>query len=301
MAAGRAVLAAAAAAIAVAAALYALYATGGGGGSASSPGAGGGLTIVVTFNNLASDVKLLACRDDRVVALVPPGVDPHSYQLTPRDIQEVRKADLVVSTGHAPFEVKLRDIVAPDRLVEIPRVPGVRLLENPVTHKPNYHMPIYDPDNYAAFMRYLAERLSRLRPGCASHYRSAAERVVREVEALKKETPRLSVAAVGSSPPVQYAVTWLGVRLSWLLVPEEGVAPTPETLSRAEALLKSNDTLAVVMVVSGHYVSPVDERLASMALEEGRAVMRVPAPFAPGSVLDKLRLVAEEAAKLGNH
>ena len=288
----------AAAVLAVAAAAYILYSTGGAGGATGTAANAGGLTIVVTFSNLADDVRLLACSDDHVVALVPPGVDPHSYQLTPRDIQEVKKADLVVSTGHAPFEVKLRSIVAPDRLVEIPRIPGIRLLENPVTHKPNYHMPIYDPDNYVAFVKYLADRLSKLRPSCANHYRSAAERVVGEVEALREKAPRLNVAAVGSSPPVQYAVTWLGVRLAWLLVPEAGVAPTPETLSRAESLLRSNDTLAVVMVIDGHYVSPADEKLASMASEAGRKVLRVPAPFAPGSMVDKLRLVAEEAAKL---
>ncbi len=258
---------------------------------------GKGLRIVVTFSNLVYDVKPLLCSGDRVEALVPPGVDPHSYQLSSADLEKLRSADLVISTGHAPFEVKLRNLVPRDKLVEIPRVKGIRLLRNPDTGQPNYHMPIYEPHNYIVFIDYIAHRLAELRPGCASHYLSAAKSVREEVELLAKSAPRLNVDAVGSVPPVQYPVEWLGVHVKLLLSPEAGVPPTPGMLDEAKKLL-GEGAVAVVMTRGGEPATPVDARLESMARELGAPVLRVPAPFLPGSIPSKLRVVVEEAAKL---
>ena len=257
----------------------------------------GGLIVLVTFSNLVDDVKPLLCGGDRVEALVPPGVDPHSYQLKPSDIEKIRNADLVISTGHAPFEVKLRNLVPSDKLVEIPRIKGIRLLRNPDTGQPNYHMPIYDPRNYIVFIDYVAHRLAELRPGCANHYLSAARSVAERVEALASRAPKLNVDAVGSVPPVQYPVEWLGVHVRLLLSPEAGVPPTPAILEKAKRMLSSG-AVAVVMVRGGEPATPIDARLESMARELGAPVLRVPAPFLPGSIPSKLEVVVEEASRL---
>ncbi len=256
-----------------------------------------GLKIVVTFYNLIYDVKPLLCSGDQVEALVPPGVDPHSYQLSPADVEKVKRADLVISTGHAPFEVKLRNLVPRDRLVEIPRIEGIKLLRNPDTGQPNYHMPIYDPHNYIVFIDYVAHRLAELRPSCSSHYLSAAEKIKESVMSLIRRAPRLDVDAVGSLPPVQYPVEWLGIRVKLLLSPEEGVPPTPGILEEAKRMLREG-AVAVVMMRGGEPATPVDARLMSMARELGAPVLRVPAPFLPGSIPSKLRVVVEEAAGL---
>ncbi|MET1100861.1 MAG: zinc ABC transporter substrate-binding protein, partial [Pyrodictiaceae archaeon] len=114
-----------------------------------------GLLIVTTFPNLVWDIKQLVCKDDRVKSIVPLGVDPHEYQLTPSDIQLLAKADIIVSTAHTPFEEDIRSLTLEGKLyatlIEIPRIPGIRILRNPVTGQPNYHMLIYDPENYKIF------------------------------------------------------------------------------------------------------------------------------------------------------
>ncbi len=264
-------------------------------------GTGGakGLLVVVTFPNLVDDIRPLLCGGDRVVSLVPPGVDPHEFQLTPSALRLAREADLVVSTGHAPFEVKLRDVIDPSRLVEIPRIKGIRLLVNPVTGQPNYHMPIYDPSNYKRFIAYIAERLAALRPGCKAKYMRNAERILEEVDTVVAAAPRLSAVAVGSAPPVQYAVQWLNVTVAWLLIPEPGVSPTPGEVGKARSLLEEG-AIAVVMSSRGGLATPADTKLAEMAKEYGRPLLRVPAPYSPGSVLEKLRVVAREAEELAS-
>jgi len=258
-----------------------------------------GLTIIVTFSNLVYDVKPILCSSDSVEAIVPPGVDPHSYQLTPSDLEKIRKADLVISTGHAPFEVKLRSLVPRDKLVEIPRIEGIKLLSNPDTGQPNYHMPIYEPHNYITFIDYVAHRLAELRPSCANHYLSAAKDIENRVEELIEKAPKLNLSAVGSTPPVQYPVEWLGIHVKLLLSPEEGVPPTPEILERARSLL-SRGSIAVVMVRGNEPATLLDARLESMARQLGAPVLRVPAPFLPGSIPSKLQLVVKEVSRLAH-
>ena len=143
---------------------------------------------------------MIACDSDEVDSLVPPGVDPHDYELRPPDVRKLASADVIVSTAHAPFEKVIREEVLRGEvralLVEIPRIEGVELRENPVTRQPNYHMPIYDPQNYLAFMRCMRDLLSELNPDCASTYERRYEDVEARVLSLVEGTPKVNVTAI---------------------------------------------------------------------------------------------------------
>ena len=259
-----------------------------------------GLLVVVSFPNLAYDVELLACGDDVVISLAPPGVDPHDYQLTPSDADLLRRADLVVSTAHAPFEADIRRLVEEERLetmlVELPRVPGVRLLANPITGQPNYHMPIYDPGNYRAFLSYLAEVMAELRPGMASYYERARQAALKRLDELVRAAPKLNLTTAADLPVVQYAVSWLGVELSFLMVKEHGTPATPGDIMRLEEAFSGRSVrLAVVCEPAAASAS---ERLLELAEEHQIPVLRVPSPLAPASVLEKLSILVGRASSL---
>ncbi|HIP25359.1 MAG TPA: ABC transporter substrate-binding protein, partial [Archaeoglobus profundus] len=100
-------------------------------------GSAKGLTIIVTFPNLEEDIKLVAPKDV-IKSIVPVGVDPHTYQLTPDDIESLKRADVIISTAHTHFEMKIKKMVENGeikaKLVEIPEIPGIKILKNPVTH-----------------------------------------------------------------------------------------------------------------------------------------------------------------------
>ncbi|MEM1703052.1 MAG: zinc ABC transporter substrate-binding protein, partial [Zestosphaera sp.] len=106
-----------------------------------------GITIVVTFPNLADDVNLIMCDSDRVYSLLPPSIDPHDYSLTPADVKLLEQADLIISTAHTHFELRISELrdqgVIKAVVIEIPKVSGIKLLQNPSTGLPNLHMPIY--------------------------------------------------------------------------------------------------------------------------------------------------------------
>jgi zinc/manganese transport system substrate-binding protein len=301
----RAAVAALAAVIVAAVVAYASLQLAGrhaGHGQAGAEG-GRGLFILVSFPNLAYDVKPLLCNGDEVRSIAPPGSDPHSYQLTLRDYELLRRADLVISTGHAPFEVKMSEKVPADKIIVIPdviREHGGIILVNPDTGKENLHMPIYDPRNYEIFIGFLAEKLASLNPHCRSHYLAKAEDVIARVRQLENRAPHLNVTAVASVPAAQYAVEWMGIHIVKLLVKEHGLAPTPEDVKTVESLLAKGRVKVAVIVVDGkgEPLSPADRKLEALARRYGVPVLRVPAPFLPSSTLEKLEAVVEEAEKL---
>ncbi len=259
-----------------------------------------GLNVVVTFSNLKYDVDLLACPSDRVVSLVPPGVDPHDYELRPDDIDVLKGADIIISTAHAPFERLIRDKVASGEikaeLVEIPKL-GLKILTNPATKQPNYHMPIYDPDNYLTFMERLSEIMAGENPECASQYRKRYEQVRERILKIKREAPRLNLSAVATSPAAQYAVEWAGVRVRYLLLKERGVPATPPELAEIRRRALSGEI--GVMVLVGKAQTPLNRKAVEMAEEMGIPWISVPSPLEPRSIPEKLEDVVRALSNVG--
>ncbi len=262
---------------------------------------GEGLKVAVTFPSLKPDVELLACEGDTVISIAPPGVDPHEYQLAPSDVEALKGSDLIVSTGHAPFETRIADLVAKGevkaRLVEVPSIPGIKLLTNPATGLENLHWPIYDPANYLAFVKHLAEVMAELRPSCARAYREKAAAVERRLGSLLSNTPKLNVTAVGFSPVVQYAVEWAGVKVAYLLVKEHELPATPEDIAAAERALAEGKALLVVSV-KGAEGTPLGAKAEELARKYGRPVLYVPSPLEIASTLEKLNAAAAELSRV---
>ena len=170
-----------------------------------------GLLIVTTFPSLVNDIKQLVTQSDHVVSLVPIGVDPHEYQLTVGDVELLRRADVIVSTGHTPFEKRIRELVEVGELsavlIEIPRIKGIEILNNPMTGLPNLHMPIYDPLNYIIFIDNVTRTLQKLKPENADIYDSKRLSIILNISRLLARTPRIYLEAVADIPPTQYAVS----------------------------------------------------------------------------------------------
>lgn len=260
----------------------------------------GGVYVIVTFSSLVYDVSPLLCKDDIVESLIPPGVDPHSYQLAMDDLRKLQKADIILSTGHTPLEVSIRKLVEEGRLnallVEIPSIPGIKVLENPVTHTPNLHMPIYDPSNYKVFIKYVARVLGEVNPRCRKTYINNAERIIRRLDEITAKAPRLNVTAVADTPLCQYAISWLSVNISHLVVKEHDVPVSPDDLGLVESMLRDGEIGLVIAT------SPPEARasriLVELASKYRVPVLYVPSPLLPSSILDKLENITLQAVKL---
>ena len=258
-----------------------------------------GLYIVVTFPNLIYDVEPLLCSGDYIVSIAPTGVDPHEYQLTPANVEDLRKADIIISTGHAPFEKNIEEIVGREirgELVIIPKIPNIRILTNPATGKPNYHMPIYDPNNYILFIKYVSEVLAHKRPECANHYYERAEDIVDEVSSLINRTPKVNVIAAADTPTTQYAVSWIGIRIKYLMIKEHGVPASPKDIeSIVEAMKNGEIKLAII---NNPPRAKASESLKELAEKYNIPILYVPNPIGEGSILNKLTIISNQISNL---
>ncbi|WP_062662490.1 metal ABC transporter solute-binding protein, Zn/Mn family [Aeropyrum camini] len=277
----------AAAALLAAAAGAVLYMLGGGGGDAG----GAGLLVVVTFPGLKSDVELLACTGDTVVEVYSPGVDPHEAQLDPRAARIVAEADIVVTGGHTPADLKAAQI-ASGNVLEVTSIPGITILETP-EGRPNLHYPIYHPDNYRIFLHRLAEVMQEKRPECSYTERLGA--ALGRLEGVERLRGLLDGReAVVDHPAAQYPAHWLGADVELILGSGEEWAPRVQEIEKAESLLRDGAVAFVTVGDDGAPLSKAGEWLLRESRMLGAEVVFVKAPYTSGSIINKLYYIAAQ-------
>ncbi len=254
-----------------------------------------GILIVSTFPSLASDIEQITCPEEKVVSLVPLGVDPHDYQLKPSDVEILKKASLIVSTGHAPFEAEIRKLVSNGeikaRLIEITDIPGIKILDNPATGKPNYHMPVMDPFNYKLFIHRIAEELNNINPACRGERAEHLNMIDDRINNLTLLAGRYNITAAASSPVVQYLVEWLGIHVRYLYIAEHGVPATGSQLDEIKHALETGRIKCIIYTDATP--SQIKTLITGESREYGIPLVQAPAPTSNGTVLDKLSLTVE--------
>lgn len=212
----------------------------------------GAKTVVVTFPYLSLLSK--AFPEDEFTSLVPSDVDPHEYQLKYSDVLMLNKADVIVSTAHAPFELKIRQLVelgeVKAKLVELP-LSDMVVYDYPGTNKSNLHAVVLDPRNFLALVYYLHEDLSM----------EVNETYVNEVEEMvRTHEMKYEGNVVVVHPAGQYAVSWLGFDVVMVLEREHGLPITPKDLERLEDMLSRGEVKAVFAI----FPAGVDRRAIDM-------------------------------------
>jgi zinc/manganese transport system substrate-binding protein len=262
--------------------------------------------IITTFPILKGDVEKITNGTIPVESLVKPGVDPHDYQLTPQDVSTLKSASLIVSTLHTYAEEQIDQMIRSGEIkaayIAIPEIRGIKYAVIPNSGIQNPHMPIYDPNNYLLFVENLTDTLKDLYPNLSQVFESQYQSVKTEINKLiENYGGKFNEVAVGSSPEVQYAVEWTGIKILRFLVLDSDIGVQPQDANLIESYL-SNGT-AKVVVVLGTYLpgnsswvpySQADAWLAGMASKYGARVIYVPTPSGNLSIFDSLHLIAEE-------
>jgi len=254
--------------------------------------------VLATFPGIDGDLRLLlqGCQSVEVGSIAPPGADPHTYSLRPEDVKLIERAILIVSTGHAPFEEAVAEY-APEKTIIIPSIPGIRLERLP-TGAVNLHAPIYDPDNYIVFARFVAQKLAAAIPECNAtiqeNLRGVLSQLNRTVASHRGVLEGERVVA--ASPLAQYAVGWLGAEIVVYLSSEHGAQVRPEDAQKAGEALRQGAIAVIIVDERGEPVGPASEYLLKAAQETGARIMRVEAPFTEKPLLTKIIQVAFEAA-----
>ncbi|WP_297074004.1 zinc ABC transporter substrate-binding protein [Thermococcus sp.] len=257
------------------------------------------VTVVTTIAPIASIVQE-AFPGVNVEVIVPPGVDPHDYQLTAKQVELLSRAEVIVTTGgHLPVEKRIaelekeRTITGKVLFVDDYMKYGFHYATEYWYHnKDNPHGVWLDPYNAIAIAEATEKALIEVDPANAQTYQrdfeKFRERVLAIVEAYKSLAPKNATAVI-QMPPDEYALDWLGIKAISSIKPEEEVpaigvdqlVPTaeksslivygsdsPEQLKKAsiELAQKSGKPLAEITVFwnSGNYTEWLVKNTASI-------------------------------------
>lgn len=144
-------------------------------------------TVYATTGYLADAVANIA-PDAEVITMVGPGGDPHTYQPSTQDIEQMREADLVLWNG-LHLEAQMIDQLesfGDDQLAVGEHIPEDLLLPWPETDDDGnaLHDPhIWNsPEAWALAVELVADKLGETNPDGASTYDSNADSFIAEIE-----------------------------------------------------------------------------------------------------------------------
>jgi zinc transport system substrate-binding protein len=223
----------------------------------------GSRTVVAAFYPLAYAAEQVGASD--VVNLTPPGAEPHERELTPRDVERVQRAALVVYI-HG-FQPALDDALADHGGPTFDVTDGLDLLPGE-EGAPDPHVWL-DPVRYAQIARAVADAL-----GDASTADAFVDRLDSLDDELRRGLERCTRRKLVTS---HAAFGYLADRYDLEQVPLLGVTPEAEPSPRAvERLVRDVRASGATTVFFETLVSP---KLAETVAREAGATAAVLDPI----------------------
>jgi zinc transport system substrate-binding protein len=249
-----------------------LAAASGCGGAASGGSAPGETDVVAAFYPLAWAAEEIGGEDVAVTNLTPAGAEPHDLELSVRDADQVRRADVVLYLGDG-FQPALEEAVADTdgNAVDLLDVVGAR--------EGDPHVWL-DP-------RRFAEAVARI--GGELDASPAARKLAGRLEALDREYERgLASCERRELVTAHDAFGYLGERYDLGVIPIGGISPeaepSPQDLERVAEQVRASGATTI-------FVEPL------LSPEVGETVARETG--ATTAVLDPLEGLAEDQLERG--
>jgi zinc transport system substrate-binding protein len=186
------------------------------GDSASS--AGGREKVVAAFYPLALAAQEIGGDKVEVENLTPAGAEPHDLEISPRDVRDLREADLVLLLGHG-FQPELEKAAGNgDEVLSLLDTPGLNRFPNGDPHV------WLDPQRYLLIVR---------RIGSALHEESSTQSFVTRLRALDRDYRRgLAHCARREIVTSHEAFAYLSQRYGLRQVAITGLTPEAEPAPR---------------------------------------------------------------------
>lgn len=211
-------------------------------GQASSDGTNGGgpsqVKVVTTLPLFADFVRQIGGARVEVVALLPSGADPHTFQPSPRDVQRITEADVAVVNGlglETPtlrlIETNLRSGATLLRLAEQAVAAGADSLGG------NPHLWL-DVANAREYARIVRDALAAADPQGTEGYEVGYQRFLEDLD----ELDRYVRAQVSDVPPQRrklvttheafpYLARYLGFEVVAVVASSPGQEPSPQDIA----------------------------------------------------------------------
>lgn len=225
----------------------------------SSPAYANMIRVVTTFSILEDFVQQVGGEKVEVSSLIPRGVDPHTWESTPKEVRLVAQADLLVANGGG-FDDWLLPLVKNAAKPEADLIiasQGLEAIEHDHDHGHSHHHA-GDPHfwlsvpNAISYVHQIAQALVSLAPGDAAYFEERTNTYIEELV----ELDRWMVDALdGISAENRIIVTYhnafsylaeqYGFEVAEFLVANPDSEPSPRDLARLINLLQRNGRRAV--------------------------------------------------------
>ncbi|KAF5087528.1 MAG: zinc ABC transporter substrate-binding protein [Methanoculleus horonobensis] len=203
---------------------------------------GGEVVVAVTIPPEEEFVERVGGDHVRVILLVPPGADPHTYEPPPGVLADVAEADMYAVVGSGiEFELAWREKIAalnPGMLV-VDCSRGVDLITTGDAEHGGTDPHIWtSPKNAKVMVEEIREGLIAVDPENAGDYRRNADAYLGELDALDAEIAD-ALAASGVKTIMVYHSSWAYLARDYgfaeVPIESEGKEPSPQ---RLEHLIK---------------------------------------------------------------
>lgn len=192
------------------------------------------MTIVVTTTHLNDIVSRIVEDRFNVISLMGPGVDPHLYRPTSRDVLAISKADLIVFHGMM-LEGKLAETLKNSRNKGIPSHNATEKIDPKKVIKESFNHPDphvwFDPSIWSKVVQDLNDKISILDPEGKKIYKSNTEKICTEIYQVGewgknriKEIPENQRKLITSHDAFQYFGRSMGLNVIAL----QGISTTAE-------------------------------------------------------------------------
>jgi len=208
------------------------------------------LGIAVSTEDLASVVKFIGGDYVNVKVLIPPGTDPHHYELTENQLISILSGtSLVVLSGpsHLVIEERIKELtqysIINALVVDYRDYVhwGLKLLTTKAGGV-NPHGYTYSLTGLKSVAEAVAHALKDLDPGNSAYYEARLDAYLRNLEGVKEVINELNVGRVNTvllTPVLQYLVNDINVTLVDVILPELDVEPSESDVNKLVSYVRN--------------------------------------------------------------
>ncbi len=154
--------------------------------SSPQPSTQGGLRILATTTFLADIAQNVAGQRVEVASLIPVGVDPHEYQLTPQDTTRIAQAQVLIANG-VGYETWLQKTLTNIGGQRVEVIASTGLTPHPDTsggHPEGDPHLWLDPNNVIQYVENIRDGLTQADPAGADVYKANAAAYIEQLKSL---------------------------------------------------------------------------------------------------------------------
>jgi ABC-type Zn uptake system ZnuABC Zn-binding protein ZnuA len=193
--------------------------------------------IAVTISPLADMAKRIAGEESEVITLMPPGANPHAFELTIKAVKELNDAQVAFMIGHGLDDWIGKAAQAGSKARALTVDEGIHLLGA----NPHYWLSV---KNAKIMAQNMTRTLSELNPGEAQAYRERLEHYLIQLDGLDQkiknlfsDLPAREIITFHDSWP--YFASEYGLIILGNVESCQDQGPTPRRLANLSNLVRS--------------------------------------------------------------